>query len=279
MIREIFVPLMRSANDVAALDAAMVLARASQAHISVLITLEHPMPLVTEFGYVPMEVAQRQFDESRAAAAALADKARAQLAREAVSSEVRQTEVLLMWSEQTAALQARHADITVIGGPDPEQDSPRFALTFKNLLLRSGRPVLMIPAGARLEVPARRVVLAWKPTPEAARAVHDALPLIAPASQVDVLMIDPQVAEGAHGEQPGADIARHLARHGLQVNIVALPRQGNSDGENLLRHVREVGADLLVMGGYGHSRWREVVLGGATRAVLDGAQGPVLFSH
>ena len=279
MIREIFVPLLRSASDSASLDAAMVLARAHQAHVTSLVTLEHPMPLVTEFGYVPIEASQRQLDESRAAAEAQAARTRAQLAHEDVTSEVRVTEVMLLWSEETAALHARHCDLSVMGGPDPQDASPHFGLTFKTLLMHSGRPVLVVPQGATVNAPARRVVIAWKPTAEAARAVHEALPLLAASSQIDVLMIDPQVDEGRHGEQPGADIARHLARHGLAVNVVALPREGRSDGAAILRHVQDVGADLLVMGGYGHARWREVVLGGATRCILEGAHTAVLFSH
>jgi nucleotide-binding universal stress UspA family protein len=279
MIREIFVPLLRFDSDAAAIDAALSLAKAHDAHISALVTLEHPMPLVTEFGYVPVEASQRELDEASAAAEAQAARARTQLAREAVSSEVRLTEVMMLWSEETAALHARHADISVLGGPDPKQASPRFALTFKSLLLSSGRPVLVVPTGASLPSPLRRVVLAWKPTAEATRALHDALPLLAGASEIDVLMIDPQVAEGRHGEQPGADIARHLSRHGLTVNVVSMPKEGRSIGANLLRHAQEVDADLLVMGGYGHAHWREVILGGATRTVLDGMRKAVLFSH
>jgi nucleotide-binding universal stress UspA family protein len=136
-----------------------------------------------------------------------------------------------------------------------------------------------MPRSATLATEARRVVLAWKPTAEAARAAHDALSLLAVGAEVDVLMIDPQVAEGRHGEQPGADIAQHLARHRLKINVVALPRGRRSEGACILQHVQDIGADLLVMGGYGHSRWRELVLGGATKAVLEGAHGPVLFSH
>lgn len=279
MIREIFVPLLRFDSDAAAIDAALSLAKAHDAHISALVTLEHPMPLVTEFGYVPVEASQRELDEASAAAEAQAARARTQLAREAVSSEVRLTEVMMLWSEETAALHARHADISVLGGPDPKQGSPRFALTFNSLLLSSGRPVLVVPTGASLPSPLRRVVLAWKPAPEATRALHDALPLLAGTSGIDVLMIDPQVAEGHHGEQPGADIARHLSRHGLAVNVVSMPKEGRSIGANLLHHVQDVDADLLVMGGYGHAHWREMILGGATRTVLDGMRKAVLFSH
>ena len=279
MIKEIFVPLLHAGSDMAALDAAIALARLHDAHISVLVTLEHPMPLVTEFGYVPLELTQQQFEEARTGAEAQAKRARDRLAKEAVSSEVRLTEVMLLWSEETAALQARHADISIIGGPDPGKDSPRFALTFKSLLLNSGRPVLLIPRGARLNVPMRRVVVAWKPTGEASRALHDALPLLANASEIDVLIVDPRVSEGMHGQQPGGDIAVHLARHGLKVNVVSQPKAGLSVGGNVLLHVQDVDADLLVMGGYGHARWREVVLGGATNSVLEGATRPVLFSH
>ncbi len=279
MIKEIFVPLLHAGSDMAALDAAIALAKLHEAHISVLVTLEHPMPLVTEFGYVPLELTQQQFEEARSAAEKQAKRARDRLAKEAVSSEVRLTEVMLLWSEETAALQARHADISIIGGPDPGKDSPRFALTFKSLLLNSGRPVLLIPRGAKLNVPLRRAVVAWKPTGEASRALHDALPLLANASEIDVLVVDPRVAEGQHGQQPGADIAVHLARHGLKVNVVSQPKAGLSVGGNVLLHVQDVDADLLVMGGYGHARWREVVLGGATNSVLEGATRPVLFSH
>ena len=279
MIKEIFVPLLHAGSDMAALDAAIALARLHEAHISVLVTLEHPMPLVTEFGYVPLELTQQQFEEARTGAEAQAKRARDRLAKEAVSSEVRLTEVMLLWSEETAALQARHADISVIGGPDPGKDSPRFALTFKSLLLNSGRPVLLIPRGAKLNVPMRRAVVAWKPTGEASRALHDALPLLANASEIDVLIVDPRVSEGMHGQQPGGDIAVHLAGHGLKVNVVSQPKAGLSVGGNVLLHIQDVDADLLVMGGYGHARWREVVLGGATNSVLEGATRPVLFSH
>lgn len=281
MIREIFVPLLDAASDDSALDAALALAGAHQAHVTAMVGLEYPMPLVTEFGYVPVQFEQRQIEQSRADAKARADKARARLAREAVASEVRVTESLALWSEETAALQALHCDLAVLGRPAPGEmeGSPRFSLTFRSLLMRSGRPVLVVPQGVALAVPARRAVLAWKPTAEASRALHESLPLLASAAEIDVLMVDPQVTEGGHGEQPGADIARLLARHGVQANVVERPREGQSTGACLLRHVRDTGADLLVMGGYGHSHWRELLLGGATRTVLEASPTPVFFCH
>jgi len=281
MIREIFVPLLGTSSDGGALDAALAIAESRQAQVTALVTLQHPMPLVTDFGYVPVEVDQRLLDEERRSAKERAQRARAQLERSAVPSEVRVTDAMALWSEETAAMQALHCDLSVVGKPGVGEldGSPRFSLTFRSLLMRSGRPVIIVPPDATLAIPARRVVLAWKPTPEAARALHESLPLLAGVAEVDVLVIEPQVAEGAYGEQPGADIARLLARHDIRAKVVVQPRMGLSTGDCLLRHVRETDADLLVMGGYGHSRVRDFVLGGATRGVLEELRLPVLMSH
>lgn len=279
MIRDLFVPILRGHSDQAALDAAMALAVAHRAHIAALVTVENPIPLTSEWGYVPVELNQHLFEQARADAETVAAKARARLTREAIDSEVRVTETVLLWSEETTALHARYADLTVMGGKDADAIGPRFELNFKALLMQSGRPILLVPDGAALATPVKRAVLAWQPTREATRALHDALPLLAADAEVQVLMIDPEVGEARHGEQPGADIARHLARHGWHVRVISLPREGRSDGQNLLTYARETGAELLVMGGYGHSRWRETVLGGATRSVLEGATMPVLFAH
>src|SRR3546814_14574015 len=92
-------------------------------------------------------------------------------------------------------------------------------------------------------------------------------------------MVDPRVGETSHGELPGADIAEHLARHGLRVEVVSRPREGVTAGVAILRHAREVGAQLVVAGGYGHSRMRQLVFGGVTRHLFEQADVPVLFSH
>ena len=279
MIREVFVPLLRLGSDSAALDAAAALAAWQPAQVSALVTIEHPIPIASEWGYFPIEVSQQQYEALRASAQEQAEQARAQLTRRGAPHDVRISEAVLLWSEETAALHARHADLSLLAVPDDAGHRGRLQDAFSGLLLHSGRPVLVVPAQGGLVLPPKKAVMAWLPTREAARAVHDALPLLASAAEIDLLMIDPQVAEGRHGEQPGADLARHLARHGLQVNVVALPRQGLSVGENLLRYCQQVGTDLLVMGGYGHSRWRQAMLGGTTLTVLHGLRQPVLFAH
>jgi nucleotide-binding universal stress UspA family protein len=128
-------------------------------------------------------------------------------------------------------------------------------------------------------MPPQRIVAAWKPTSEAARAFHDALPFFLGAEMVDILVIDPVIGERGHGEQPGADIAMHLTRHGVRVNVVVAPAGGDSVSGAINRHAAARGADMIVAGGYGHSRFREWALGGATRELLESATLPILFSH
>jgi nucleotide-binding universal stress UspA family protein len=279
VIREIYVPLLGARCDEGALDSAMALAVGQEAHVTAMVTLTHPMPMVSEMGMIVVETDQRQVDALREAATNIADRARARLGRQPVSGEVRLTECYALWSEEAAALQALHCDLSILGKPRADETWTTFSHMFRSLLLRSGRPVLVLPEGASLLPPIRRVVLAWKPTPEAARALHEAMPLLSRAAEVDVLVVDPVSTEGGYGEQPGADIAHLIARHGLKARVLERPREGASTGACILRHVLESEAELLVMGGYGHRHLRELVLGGATRDVLDRLTVPALFAH
>src|SRR5690606_23055292 len=119
--------------------------------------------------YVPAELNQQAYEFARQEGQALAERVRQQLAGATVPCEVRVADSVLLWPEDTLALHACHSDLCVLGGPDPEQPGSRFALSFKSLLLRSGRPVLVVPAGCAPR-PLRRITLAWTPTPEASRA-------------------------------------------------------------------------------------------------------------
>jgi nucleotide-binding universal stress UspA family protein len=146
-------------------------------------------------------------------------------------------------------------------------------------LFETGRPVLITPYAGKFNSVGTRALIGWNASPQAARAVHDALPLLTHASSVTVLVIDAATGEAVHGEEPGADIAKLLARHGLEVTLHRVAGGGLSPGDVLLNEAAELNADLIVMGGYGHSRLREMVLGGATRTLLRQMTAPVLMSH
>lgn len=178
-------------------------------------------------------------------------------------------------------LSARYSDLVVVGQRDAEADdetgvTPEFV---DELVLAAGRPVLAIPYAGRFPTIGKNVLIAWNAGREAARAVSDALPLLQKASSVQVVAFDPGKGGADHGDVPGADIGLFLARHGVKVQVAQQNGAGLDIGAQILSRAADVGADLIVMGAYGHSRMRELVLGGATRTLLESMTVPVLMSH
>jgi nucleotide-binding universal stress UspA family protein len=168
---------------------------------------------------------------------------------------------------------ARYFDATVLQQPDPA--GPETADLIEAVLFGSGRPVLIVPSH---QGPSQfgTVVIAWDEGRPAARAVADALPLLAMAERVEVVTV------GTHGRdlnRHSSHLVRHLARHGIEAQMMNLARDQGSVASTLLSHAADVTADLIVMGGYGHSRLREIVLGGTTRRILQTMTVPVLMAH
>jgi len=218
--------------------------------------------------------------QCRAEAAQQGTRLRNRLDKESISWEVRVDEARLVEPARAMALQARYADLAVMTAPTPgADDAALFGLFFSALLFESGRPVLVIPPHHTAEFPLRHVMVAWEPCREATRALHDALPLMTAATSIDVVSVDPGLVDLNHGADPGTDIATHLARHGLAVNVIDLPGSEQTVAAALLKRAADSGAQLLVAGGYGHSRLREWVLGGTTRELLQAIPLPILFSH
>jgi nucleotide-binding universal stress UspA family protein len=279
VLKDLLVPITRTEGDDTALNAAIDLAAHSNAHLAVLIPVALPVMIPSEWGTYPSDLYAGAYDEARRQGETLAETLRARLAKLDIASEVRVAESQFMSARRMTALHARHADLTVVTAATRTPGHTAVESLFLDVLMDSGRPVLVVPPGYRVEVPAKRAVIAWQPTREASRAVHDALPLLRHAELVDVLAVDPEISEAGHGEQPGADLATHLARHGLNVRVVCLTGTGESIARTILGHCIQTGAGLLVAGGYSHSRFREIVVGGVTRDLLAAAHLPILFSH
>ena len=193
-----------------------------------------------------------------------------------LSAEWRVTEGL----EADPAVHARYVDLTILGQVDPDGGDTELIRPRPELVaLASGRPILAVPYAGHFETVGRRVLIGWNATREATRAVNDAMPLLTAADVVTVLTINAHEGPDAHGELPGADISLHLARHGVKATIERTVSAGVPAGEVLLSRAADLGADLLVIGAYGHSRMRELLLGGATRSILQSMTVPVLMSH
>ncbi len=184
------------------------------------------------------------------------------------------------YPSQTAAMHGRYVDLIVLGQPDPDDlQSPLFRPLPEEVAFAVGRPILVVPYAGSWTETGRRVLVGWDASREATRAINDAMPLLAAAQSVTVLAIDPPGGPQGHGEVPGADIGLHLARHGVNAMVERTVSAGIGAGNTLLSRASDLGADLLVMGAYGHSRARELLLGGATRTVLDSMTLPVLMAH
>jgi nucleotide-binding universal stress UspA family protein len=173
---------------------------------------------------------------------------------------------------------AYYADLVVIARPQSAGQAGGAPGLAESLVLSSGRPIIVFPPRGKVSK-VRRILVAWNATRESVRAVADALPLIAKAEAVEVLVADHERHPTGHGQEPGADIARHLARHGAHVEVRRLSSGGKDVGRLLLSQASAFGGDLLVMGAYGHTHLREWMFGSVTRTILYEAGLPVLLSR
>jgi len=173
---------------------------------------------------------------------------------------------------------AHHADATIVGQADPNEILPiSDQLVAERVVLEAGGPVLVIPYEGEASAKAQRVLVAWKASAQAARAVHDALPLLKAAEEVVVLSVN--AAADRTSQASGMMIVTHLRRHGITAALEEEDADERVVGEIILSRAEAKGTDLVVAGAYGHSRAREMILGGVTRDLLQRAKLPVFLSH
>ncbi|MCY4003807.1 MAG: universal stress protein [Rhodospirillales bacterium] len=236
----------------------------------------------------------RTFAERTGAYVVAADEKRRRAAEDAAHTRIREelerqaraAGVPVEWYSadgepvRTVSLFCRHADIAVIG---QSVDQPHALGTVRDLAehvaLASGRPVVTVPRAGTPAGVGDRVMVAWDAGREAARAVADSLPVLQRAEQVLIYSVDPEERGDRHGEVPGADLARHLARHDVDARVETVSGSDADAGDLILNRIAEAGIDLLVMGAYGHTRIRELWLGGVTRQMMRNMTVPVLLSH
>jgi nucleotide-binding universal stress UspA family protein len=228
---------------------------------------------MSEFGDTAWLMAQRKAEqEAEQREARLRDR----LAREGSRAELRRVNVMPGEEGRTLAGHALYADAVVIGWPKAEAgEQPVKA--FEGALFHSGRPVILVPADHGAHRPPRTVLVAWSASREAARAVNDAIPVLRHANEVRVIVVADDWFQ--RERNPGDDIARHLARHDVTVEVRHVPANGELIHKVLLDEARFLGADMLVMGGYSHSWTGEWLFGGVTRDMLGRMTVPVLMAH
>lgn len=224
-------------------------------------------------GDYPYDVLAAVTEQSRQRAKDAYDKLRV-AAPDALASEFVQIDALPGEAREQFARLVRHFDLAVIGqGVESNSDDTLIA---EAALFGSGRPVLVVPRIQKKPPSFDRALVAWDASRASARALADSLPLLMQAKTVEVVTVsDHRLSDK---ELPGFNITRHLARHGLNAELKRLTISGDI-GETLLSYAADSGSDFLVMGGYGHSRLREFILGGTTRTIMKSMTIPVLMSH
>lgn len=274
-IKSILVPVSDESTAASPIETAFLLARAQESHVTVLhvrADATSAVPLVGEgiSGAMIEEMIDVAERDARARAARL----------HAVYQRLRPTAgagVSVNWREESGRedeivpLLGRVSDLVVMPGPRPNRDLPS-VLTVNGALMESGRPVLMAPPRAPATM-GRRILVAWNNSIEAARAVGGALPLLAGAASVAIV-----VAEADRVAEPD-ELVAYLGLHGVSAEVRTIATAGARFGQLLLNEAVARSADLIVMGAYTHSRLRQLIMGGVTRHVLEHADVPVLLCH
>jgi nucleotide-binding universal stress UspA family protein len=173
----------------------------------------------------------------------------------------------------------RCADLIMVSATSPEQSAGVEPDFVEQIVISSGRPVIILPVKGDARLKADQIVLAWDGGREATRAAFDAMPLLKMAGKVFVTRIDPQKDRGLKNAVPGIDLAEMLARHGIKAEVKNISTAGEDAGHALLTAANDTGSGMVVMGAYGHSRLREYIFGGTTRHMLQAMDRPVLMSH
>jgi nucleotide-binding universal stress UspA family protein len=265
-------------QDDAELDRAVAICQGLGAHLSVLVLGIAPPPPASPYGVVSNDMWAGEIRDGQAEAQARAAEVTATLEATPLSVTVESQYIDRGTVATLAARFARYSDLALVS-----PQSPGFELmqtwVMNGALFESGRPILLLPKGPVTFPEARCVVIAWNAGVEASKAVRDAIGLMQKAEEVHAVLVDPVPSFEGHCPEPGHDLTAYLARHGIKATVHRLPREGHETGEVLRRTAAELGAGLIVMGGFGHSRLRERIFGGTTTSMMKNTTVPVLMAH
>jgi nucleotide-binding universal stress UspA family protein len=277
-IPDLLVHLDGTGDDATRLDTAAAIARAFDSHLTAIYTNLIPhITMMTEFDAAAAiaEFVATARQAGDVTAIALSER----VAGLGLRSDFRRVDGTGGEINDIVTSEARWNDLFVALRPLAATREPRWNQLVEQVLFDSGRALLLVPDGHVPKASFARPLLAWKGAREAARATASAMPFLRRADRVTVALVDPFTGHRGEWIEPGADIARHLGHAGIEPHIVNLTSGEHETGELLLRAAREQDCDLIVIGAYGHSRFREWALGGVTRFMLTYSPMPLLIAH
>jgi nucleotide-binding universal stress UspA family protein len=275
MIKDIIVNLDLAARDCAG-DFALSVAETFDAHVLGVAVAYDPIISGSIMGGIPPQFIDSWRAESEKKTHVAIGRFEQAAKRAGISAEG----VALSTDISSAASQlgamARRFDLAVVGQPEPEKSIAEEGVG-EAVLFESGRPVIMVPYIQQQGLKLDRVMVCWDGGRAASRAIADSMPFLEKAKQIEVVLVAGNPAKS--DEIPGADLGQHLARHGLKINVKRVIAPDIDVTSAVLSYAADSSADMIVMGGYGHSRLREFVLGGVTRGILATMTVPTLMSH
>lgn len=274
MIKDILVQLSLDPAPDRAMDYAAAMGSACDANVTgIALCYEPVLPAIDMGEPVPYDFMDAEREANRQLAVDAVERFKKSQLLIAETTEGRVVDASAAGGGEVIGRLARAFDLTIVGQPAP--DMSRDGLLVAGALFESGRPVVVVPYTHRGGMVLDRVMVCWDGSLNAARALNDALPLLAKAGSV--LLI--KVASEKRIDNEDGDIVRHLLRHGLNTSVRHIVVGDGGVSGSLLSEIARSGADMLVMGGYGHSMLREFVLGGVTREILAAAPIPIFLSH
>jgi nucleotide-binding universal stress UspA family protein len=275
MIKDILVNLSATSERDAARDYAISVARTFEAHLTGIAFAYEPVIPGTIFdgGMVSVIAACRA--ENRKAAQSAKDQFETAAKDAGVLADGRVVEAGVADAATIFGSSARNHDLSIVGQARPDSEAAE-EMIVEGALFGSGRPVLVVPYIQQTGLKLDRVLVCWDGSRNAARAIADAMPVLKRAGAIDVVTIESRERQN---ELAGAEIAQHLARHKLKVELKPIVAKDTDVASTILSYAADASTDLIVMGGYGHSRLREFVLGGATRGMLESMTVPTLMAH
>ena len=276
MIKDLVVNLSASDGADPASDYAISVADAFRAHAFGIAFAYEPILPPSVMGGLPPEIIESQRAEGENAATAVIARFEESARRAGLSAKSRMIPTSLAGAADVFGRIARRFDLSVVGQAEPDTVAPQ-ELIIEAALFESGRPVLVVPYIQKQGLKLDRVLVCWDASRNAARAIADAMPFLRRSKAIDVIVVATERPKS--DELPGADIAHHLARHELEVDLKRIVSGGTDVASTILSYAADSAADFIVMGGYGHSRLREFILGGATRGILSAMTVPTLMSH
>ncbi len=276
MIKDIVVNLSVGEKPTPVGDFAVSVAAAFEAHLAGVAFLYDPIVPVSGAGYIPAEVIEAQERDNRTATGAAIKRFTAACERAGVTAEPLTLSASFAGVGEQFSRVARRFDLSIVGQAEPETSAVEEVIA-EAALFESGRPVILVPYIQKGPLKLDYITVCWDGSRAAARALADAMPLLKRSGQVEVFIVSDE--RGKQDEVAGADIAAHLARHGLNVQVERTALGDIDVADIILSHAADTGTDFIVMGGYGHSRLREFVLGGVTRSIFHSMTVPVLMSH